>query len=122
MSSSRPFSCHISLSALALAAALAGIPAGAAGAVSAAGAAVKRPAPQYVKPAEDRMSAMGRLAARARAALNRAGVTGVLEQNRAGSGCDNQPDCGDQDGPAGGQAELSIAVDSTGQHIVLGYN
>src|SRR5580765_6732380 len=28
----------------------------------------------------------------------------------------------EEDGPAGGQAETSIAVDSTGQHIVLGYN
>ena len=122
MLTSRQFLCRISLSALALAAALAAVPASAAGAVRSAGAAAKRPAPQYVKLPEDRMSAMGHLAARAVAALHRAGVTGVQEQNRAGSGCDNQPDCGDQDGPAGGQAELSIAVDSTGQHIVLGYN
>ncbi len=27
-----------------------------------------------------------------------------------------------QDGPAGGQAELSIAVDATGKHIVVGFN
>ena len=31
-------------------------------------------------------------------------------------------DEGDGDGPAGGQAEVSIAVDATGQHIVVGFN
>src|SRR6266705_322178 len=29
---------------------------------------------------------------------------------------------GDEDGPAGGQAEISIAVDASGQHIVVGFN
>src|SRR5260370_41400472 len=69
------------------------------------------------KTPEDRMSAMGRLAAKASAAVGR-----VTLQNKSGSNCDNQPDCGDSDGPAGGQAEVSIAVDSTGQHIVVGFN
>jgi hypothetical protein len=113
MSKSRSCTYRISLSALALAAALAGM------AVSAASAAATE-GRRYAKTPEDRMSAMGHLAARARAALERAGVTGL--QARSGSGCDNQPDCGDQDGPAGGQAELSIAVDRSGQHVVLGFN
>ncbi|HEX5935319.1 MAG TPA: hypothetical protein VFY63_14245 [Pseudorhizobium sp.] len=38
--------------------------------------------------------------------------------------CQNNPRCGRgfRDGPRGGQAELSIAVDSSGQHIVIGFN
>ncbi|HEU5468999.1 MAG TPA: exo-alpha-sialidase [Steroidobacteraceae bacterium] len=38
--------------------------------------------------------------------------------------CQNNPRCGRgfRDGPRGGQAELSIAIDSTGQHIVIGFN
>jgi hypothetical protein len=75
------------------------------------------------KPAENRMSAMGHLAAKARAAIARTG--GFLIQGAsAGEACDNEPDCEneDADGPAGGQAELSIAVDSTGQHVVVGFN
>ena len=38
--------------------------------------------------------------------------------------CQNDPRCGQgfRDGPRGGQAELSIAIDSTGQHIVVGFN
>ena len=38
--------------------------------------------------------------------------------------CQNNPRCGRgfRDGPRGGQAELSIAIDSTGQHIVVGFN
>jgi len=38
--------------------------------------------------------------------------------------CQNDPRCGRgfRDGPRGGQAELSIAIDSTGQHIVVGFN
>ena len=72
----------------------------------------------FGKTREDRMSAMGRLAAKARAA-----VGGVTVQNKIGDGCDNQPDCADDSaGPAGGQAETSIAVDSTGQHVVIGFN
>jgi hypothetical protein len=109
MSRSRPPMLQTLLFSLALAVALAGVP------TSAMGTEV----PRYHKHAEDRMSAMGHLAARARAAIALAtqGIT------KSGSGCDNQADCEtDGDGPAGGQAELSIAVDSTGQHIVLGFN
>ena len=35
------------------------------------------------------------------------------------NGCDTG---GDGEGPAGGQAELTIAIDSTGSHIVIGFN
>src|SRR6266404_6256277 len=76
----------------------------------------------------DHMSAMGHLAARVSAALQQKGiVTGralVAPPNPTGDkGCTNAPDCfDDNDGPAGGQAETSIAVDSTGQHIVVGFN
>jgi len=38
------------------------------------------------------------------------------------SGFTDLGDDSDDDGPAGGQAETSIAVDSTGQHIVIGIN
>src|SRR5438874_5413832 len=33
-----------------------------------------------------------------------------------------EPDIAGEEGPTGGQAETSIAVDSTGQHIVVGMN
>jgi hypothetical protein len=38
--------------------------------------------------------------------------------------CQNNPRCGRgfRDGPRGGQAELSIAIDRTGQHVVIGFN
>jgi len=77
------------------------------------------------------MSAMGELAARARAAIER---TGGFPHSRPAvksgdDNCINEPDCegegegeGDEDNIAGGQAEVSIAVDSTGQHVVVGYN
>ncbi|HEU5180142.1 MAG TPA: HYR domain-containing protein, partial [Candidatus Polarisedimenticolia bacterium] len=71
---------------------------------------------------EDAMSAMGRLAADqadAREAAAAAGMTPVLEDD------DGEPGVGDDDegeGPGGGQAETSIAVDSTGMHIVIGTN
>jgi hypothetical protein len=78
------------------------------------------------KPAEDHMSAMGRLAVRARAAI--AATHGKASLGlRVGETCDNEPDCEgedefDPDAVAGGQAEVSIAVDSTGNHVVIGYN
>jgi hypothetical protein len=87
--------------------------------------------PLQAKPGEDRMSAMGRLAARARAAIQAGHGRGHLLP-RLGGTCGNEPDCGDDSGigDAGGtgattsevQAELSIAVDSTGQHVVVGFN
>jgi hypothetical protein len=73
---------------------------------------------------EDRMSSTGRLAARVRKQLRKSGVAGVSTRS-AIDNCVNTPDdCEDgfSDGPAGGQAETSIAVDSTGQHIVVGFN
>src|SRR5258708_276940 len=74
------------------------------------------------KTPESRMSSMGRLAARAVAAIHASGGRTIVL--KSGEGCDNEPDCEDEDadGPAGGQAETSIAVDSTGQHIVVGFN
>jgi hypothetical protein len=82
---------------------------------------------------EDRMSTMGRIAARARAAIEKTGGHHLFAAT--GEGCDNEPDCGEDEGDIGddepgedgdivdgGQAELSIAVDSTGQHVVVGFN
>jgi len=86
------------------------------------------------------MSAMGAKARRARLAsvrAVRAELTGSklrVQEFETGPGgdCDEgDDDCeeggdddegGFQEGPAGGQAETSIAVDSTGQHIVVGFN
>jgi len=72
----------------------------------------------------DEMSAMGRLAqavakARARQPQEGAGRSflGHFTKDFTLNGED-----GDGDGPAGGQAEVSIAVDATGQHIVVGFN
>ncbi|HEX3531738.1 MAG TPA: hypothetical protein VH988_32155 [Thermoanaerobaculia bacterium] len=73
------------------------------------------------KTPENRMSSMGQLASKIRAAIHASGGRSITL--KTGDGCDNAPDCGDdEDGPAGGQAEVSIAVDSTGQHIVIGFN
>jgi hypothetical protein len=75
---------------------------------------------------DDRMSPMGHLAAQVNAALAARGfvtpgVTGGNDFDKVG--CDNPADCGDDDVPvAGGQAETTIAVDSTGQHVVIGFN
>ena len=81
---------------------------------------------------ESRMSPMGRLAARARAAVEAAadaGTAGTLSLSRVITGpprdCLNAADCDggfEGEGPAGGQAEVSIAVDATGQHVVIGFN
>ena len=73
---------------------------------------------------EDRMSSTGRLAASVRKQLRNAGAAGVSTRS-AIDNCINTPDdCEDgfSEGPAGGQAETSIAIDSTGQHIVVGFN
>jgi hypothetical protein len=71
---------------------------------------------------ENRMSAMGQLASKIRAAIHASGGRSLAL--KTDEGCDNEPECEDEDedGPAGGQAEVSIAVDSTGQHIVIGFN
>src|SRR5436190_2887050 len=70
------------------------------------------------------MSAMGQLAqavAKARAHQPRDGngssFHGHFTRTFIGNGED-----GDGDGPVGGQAEVSIAVDAAGQHIVVGFN
>ncbi|HWL88090.1 MAG TPA: hypothetical protein VNO21_19945 [Polyangiaceae bacterium] len=79
------------------------------------------------------MSAMGGAAKAARVASQRA-VTGTLARSSAAAGkvhslsFDTGPgDEGDDEGGytetvAGGQAETSIAIDATGQHIVIGAN
>jgi len=91
--------------------------------------ALARPAASHgAKAQEDGMSSRGGIAARARVEIERIGglrhVVGASGEN-----CDNEPDCGeDEEGEEGGdevdggQAELSIAVDSTGQHVVIGFN
>src|SRR5438046_966095 len=63
------------------------------------------------KKAPDLMSAMGRRA------LHMAAI-----RDRAYKGPDPDDDEGYMEGPAGGQAETSIAVDSTLKHIVVGFN
>jgi hypothetical protein len=79
------------------------------------------------KHTDDKMSAAGHAAARARAAIAK-GLPGVaaakdFEETDA---CVNEPECEDEgppaDGPVSTQSETSIAVDSTGQHIVIGFN
>lgn len=73
---------------------------------------------------DDPMSPMGRVASKVRKQLRKAGLAGVNTRSAIDS-CVNTPDdCEDgfSEGPAGGQAETSIAVDSTGQHIVVGFN
>src|SRR6185295_17810504 len=70
---------------------------------------------------------------RARAAVARInGSHGISLQRAAQAalagddGCLNKPECGgedeDEENAPGGQAELSIAVDETGKHIVIGFN
>jgi len=76
----------------------------------------------------DHMSAMGHLASRVNHVLQQKGIVTaralVAPPNPAGDkGCTNAPDCNDDaDGPAGGQAETTIAVDHTAQHVVVGFN
>src|SRR5215472_4817110 len=78
--------------------------------------------------ADDHMSAMGQLASRVKQVLQQKGIVSgkalVAPPNPPGDkGCTNAPACNDDaDGPAGGQAETSIAVDRTGQHVVVGFN
>jgi len=72
---------------------------------------------------EKGMSPAGEMAAKARAALKKFGIhTFSAEEEKE---CVNDvEECEDglKDGPNGGQGETSIAVDSTGQHIVVGFN
>ena len=82
---------------------------------------------------QDKMSAMGKRAALAVAKLTRPGNGAASTSPPAarlkvgGDDCINEPDCGEEEeGDAeeapGGQAELSIAVDGSGQHVVIGFN
>jgi len=86
---------------------------------------------------KDQMSAMGKRAAAAVARVNAQSHRGAASAARAGvtaqkvdvddeDNCLNKPECGeegeDEEEIPGGQAETSIAVDETGQHIVIGYN
>src|SRR5687767_12759331 len=94
--------------------------------VGAANAASTEPQPK-----SDRMSAMGQRAAAAVAKLKQQTTGKGAPEARTqgaddGEDCLNQPRCpqqGDREERApGGQAELSIAVDEGGQHIVIGFN
>jgi hypothetical protein len=70
---------------------------------------------------EDLMSAMGRFALRQTEKLGR----GTLIPKKGGAPSLTLEDLGDEEatsGPSGGQAETSIAVDSTGMHVVIGFN
>jgi hypothetical protein len=74
-------------------------------------------------------SAMGRAATRALVKAVIAAGGNISEKDFEDAGvCVNAPDCEDgehdplPDGPASTQSETSIAVDSTGQHIVVGFN
>ncbi|MDB4964699.1 MAG: glycosyl hydrolase, repeat-containing protein [Myxococcales bacterium] len=88
-----------------------------------------QPSALKAKRPESRMSPMGRLAAqRVRALANNKPKLFKATTNCGGT----DPDCGDEDNPfvdpdavvslGAGQAETSIAVDASGQHIVIGYN
>src|SRR5437763_555312 len=81
--------------------------------------------PLGAKEQEDRMCATGRMAARAHAAILAGRGRGHLLP-RIGGTCDNEPDCGDDSGfdatTSEVQSEMSIAVDATGQHVVVGFN
>ena len=85
-----------------------------------------------LKSSDTRMSAMGRTAAHNIAVINGAASDpaasdGTKDFEEIGD-CVNTPDCEGaddappDDGPANTQSETSIAVDSTGQHIVIGFN
>lgn len=92
------------------------------------GAWAKSSAVSRVRPkaqSDDRMSSMGHLAVRARKAIESATGAHLITKGYGDEdNCGNDADCAadDTSGPAGGQAETSIAVDSTGQHVVIGFN
>jgi hypothetical protein len=86
---------------------------------------------QAGQPNEDKMSAMGRRAAEAVARVNAQGSPAARQAARAAAddedSCLNRPECGEEgegeeEEVPGGQAELSIAVDESGKHIVIGFN
>jgi len=70
---------------------------------------------------------MGRVGHGIVTALNMPGSRLTGKDFEAAGDCVNTPDCegaddAPPDGPASTQSETSIAVDSTGQHIVIGFN
>jgi hypothetical protein len=71
--------------------------------------------PQNPRSQDQRLSSVGRLAQR-QIAATRAG------QLKLPSGCFNEPDCETEVPLAALQAETTIAVDATGQHVVVGFN
>jgi hypothetical protein len=78
------------------------------------------------KQPEDRMSPQGQLATRVRRQLAAGGAVKALSPALAAvapNDCGEEPECGDRTTrQPGGQAEVSIAVDTSGQNIVIGYN
>ena len=78
------------------------------------------------KPHERHMSSMGRAAVRTLTAVEAKVRGGSPKDPEQTGSCLDQPDCGDEDLlpdlPAQTQSETSIAVDRTGQHIVVGFN
>ena len=84
------------------------------------------PGPKYSK--DVRMSTMGAIAAeavhRVAAGLDTIDFQANPDREVEPGECHNDPRCGRgfRDDPASTQAELSIAVDSTGQHVVVGFN
>src|SRR5262249_19103866 len=69
--------------------------------------------PLRAKPREDRLSAGGRMAARARAAIEASRGGGHLARRIGGGTCGNEPDCGEDGAVAAfseAQSEMSIAV------------
>ena len=90
-----------------------------------AGAVAPKPKDGRTRPS-DLLSPMGRRAQKAQAAL--AKKQGRHFDSLDKDICGDQQECEEEnsdpdfDGPAGGQAETSIAVDSSGQHIVVGFN
>jgi hypothetical protein len=71
------------------------------------------------------MSSMGHLAyavAQARAQQPNGGAGSSFHGHISRMFIPNGDDGDEEDGPTGGQAEVSIAVDVTGQHIVVGFN
>ena len=86
--------------------------------------------PQKQLDRDNKMSAAGKRALAAIRKIERQSggasrrAAAVTESD--GDRCVNEPDCegdeGDAEAAPGGQAELSIAVDASGQHVVIGYN
>src|SRR5712692_6675209 len=64
---------------------------------------------------DDKLSPLGKIAQERIAALRGVGT-------QFDPACFNRPDCEEAPAPARTQSETSIAVDSTGQHIVIGFN